>query len=49
MKSQEQWWLSPYNKAPEVLAELKDMPKKIKFYDIFKVHQDLLDTSNSLI
>ena len=33
MSSKEQWWLSPYNNAPEVLAELKDMKKKIKFYD----------------
>ena len=33
MNSKEQWWLSPSNNAPEVLAELKDMPKKIKFYD----------------
>ena len=33
MNTKEQWWLSPYNKATEVLAELKDMPKKIKFYD----------------
>lgn len=33
MSSKEQWWLSPYNNAPEVLAELKDMKKRIKFYD----------------
>lgn len=33
MKKESQWWLSPYNQSLEVLEELKDMPKKIKFYD----------------
>jgi methanogen homocitrate synthase len=33
MNTKEQWWLSPYNKAPEVLAELKNMPSRVKFYD----------------
>jgi isopropylmalate/homocitrate/citramalate synthase len=33
MEEKQQWWLSPYNRAPEVLAQLQGMPSKVKFYD----------------
>ena len=33
MTEKQQWWLSPYNTTPEILAEMKDMPSKVKFYD----------------
>jgi isopropylmalate/homocitrate/citramalate synthase len=29
----EQWWLSPYNNVPEVMKELVNLPKQVKFYD----------------
>jgi len=29
----EQWWLSPYNNVPEVMKEVTNLPKQVKFYD----------------
>jgi len=33
MKDADKFWLSPYNTEADVQAQLKDMPKTIKFYD----------------